>query len=107
MHLRGVHTLDMSCCSQPTITDAAFAHLRGIHTLSMSYCNQATITDAAFAHLRGIHTLNMSCICSKIRGPRIELGSERTCLCCVSGSVSSRVRLLVCASAAGNALFCH
>ena len=56
-HLRGVHTLDMSNCSQSTITDAAFAHLRGIHTLNMSVCTQSTITDAAFAHLCGIDTL--------------------------------------------------
>ena len=60
VHLRGIHTLNMSYCYQVTISDAAFAHLRGIHTLDISYCGQATITDAAFAHLRGIHTLNMS-----------------------------------------------
>jgi hypothetical protein len=59
VHLRGIHTLDMSFCFQATITDGAFVHLRGIHTLDMSNCNQATITDGAFAHLRGVHTLTM------------------------------------------------
>ena len=49
----------MSWCNQATITDAAFVHLKGIHTLDMSACPQATITDAAFAHLKGIHSLNL------------------------------------------------
>ena len=57
VHLRGIHTLYMSCCNQVTITDSAFIHLRGIHTLNMSFCDQATITPAALIHLRGIHTL--------------------------------------------------
>jgi hypothetical protein len=60
VHLRGIHTLDMSWCRQPSITDAAFVHLRGIHTLDMGNCSQPSITDAAFVHLRGIHTLDMS-----------------------------------------------
>jgi hypothetical protein len=59
-HLRGIHTLDMSWCSQVAITDAAFVHLAGIQRLSMWFCDQDTITDAAFAHLRGIQLLNMS-----------------------------------------------
>jgi hypothetical protein len=42
------------------LCDADFFHLRGIRTLDMSYCSQETITDGAFAHLRGIHTLDMS-----------------------------------------------
>ena len=50
VHLRGLRSLDMSWCSQTTITDAAFAHLVGIYTLKMSWCSQATITDGAFAH---------------------------------------------------------
>ena len=41
------------------VTDAAFVHLRGIHTLNMSESNQSTITDAAFVHLRWIHTLKI------------------------------------------------
>jgi hypothetical protein len=72
----------MACCSQPTITDAAFAHLKGIHTLNMAIApghhhgcrlhppqghphseygllQPATITDAAFAHLKGIHSLSL------------------------------------------------
>ena len=60
VHLRGIHTLDISCCVQPAITDAAFAHLAGIQRLSITCCSQATITDAAFAHLQGIQLLNMS-----------------------------------------------
>ncbi len=38
-------------------TNAAFVRLAGIHTLNMSLCSQATVTDAAFAHLHGIRTL--------------------------------------------------
>ena len=45
VHLRGIHTRDISYCTQ--LTDAAFVRLRGIHTLDMSYCKQASITDAA------------------------------------------------------------
>ena len=59
-HLRGIHTLDMSGCYQEGISDAAFVNLRGIHELDMSFCNQEGITDAAFVRLRGIHTLDMS-----------------------------------------------
>jgi hypothetical protein len=57
VQLRGIHTLDMSCCYQKSITDSAFMHLRGIHTLILSDCDQVTITAAAFEHLRGIHKL--------------------------------------------------
>ena len=60
-HFEGIHTLDMSHCSQAGITDGAFVHLTGIHTLDMSWCVQAGITDAAFVHLKGIHTLDMAC----------------------------------------------
>ena len=59
VHLRGLHTLLMSCCDQTSITDAAFAHLHGLHTLSIAGCRQSTITDAAFTHLRGIQVLDM------------------------------------------------
>jgi hypothetical protein len=45
----------MSRC--PQFTDAAFEHLKGIHTLLMWDCNQPTITDAALAHLKGIKCL--------------------------------------------------
>ena len=41
----------------PNWSDADFVHLAGIHTLNMSYCTQATITDAALSHLAGIHNL--------------------------------------------------
>ena len=50
----------MRWCSQAGITDAAFVHLKGIHTLDMSWYHQGGITDAAFAHLAGIYALNMS-----------------------------------------------
>ena len=60
VHLRGIHTLNMSRCNQATIMDAAFVHLRGIQSLNMFCCNQATITDAAFVHLRGIQVLDMA-----------------------------------------------
>jgi hypothetical protein len=60
VHLRGIHTLDMTMFDQLAITDAAFAHLVGIQRLSIRHCDQANITDAAFAHLRGIQLLNMS-----------------------------------------------
>ena len=61
VHIRGeaqharLHTVIMCNCCE--ITDAAFVQLRGIHTLDMSCCYQKSITDAAFAHLRGIHKL--------------------------------------------------
>ena len=61
VHLRGIQRLDMSKCFQATITDAAFVHLRGIYSLDLGDCNQATITDAAFVHLQGIHTLKLPC----------------------------------------------
>ncbi len=60
VHFEGIHTLDMSFCSQADITDAAFVHLKGIHTLKMWCCSQAGITDAAFVHLKGIHTLEIN-----------------------------------------------
>ena len=59
VHFEGLHSLDMTGCSQAGITDAAFAHLKGIHTLNVSYCSQAGISDAAFAHLTGIKLLYM------------------------------------------------
>ena len=34
------------------IVDADFVHFEGIHTLDMSFCSQAGITDAAFVHLK-------------------------------------------------------
>ena len=39
---------------RPDLVDADFVHLRGIHTLNMSRCRQPGITDAAFVSLRGI-----------------------------------------------------
>jgi hypothetical protein len=58
VHLRGIHTLDMSHCKQETITDDALTHLDGISGLDISYCDQ--ITDAAFAHFAGLDALGMA-----------------------------------------------
>jgi hypothetical protein len=58
VHLKGIHTLDMAYCSQPTITDAAFMHLGGIHTLNIGGCTQ--LTNAVFAFLKGIKRLDIS-----------------------------------------------
>ena len=58
VHLRGIHTLDISECNQATIADAAFVHLRLIHTLDMSHCTHVATTNAAFAHLVGINTVS-------------------------------------------------
>jgi hypothetical protein len=52
--------LSATLSSRVQWTDDDFVHLRGIHTLDMSKCTQSTITDKAFVHLRGIHTLYMS-----------------------------------------------
>ena len=41
----------MSSCNQVGITDAAFVHLKGIHTLDMSWCDQVGITRAVRDHL--------------------------------------------------------
>ena len=53
-HFHGLRSLNMSGCSQATLTDGAFAHLGGIRALNMGGCSQPTITDGAFVHLRGI-----------------------------------------------------
>ena len=81
LHLRGIRTLDMSCCTragdyhrrcfcttqhlrgmsytQNVRLQSDNHHVRGIHTLEIWRCCQLTITDVAFVHLRGIHTLNL------------------------------------------------
>jgi len=63
-----IHTLHMSFCSQPSISDKAFEHLRGIHTLSMEYCNQETISSRAFSFLEGINTLKMNAMSQRTIG---------------------------------------
>ena len=63
MHLKGIHTLNMGCCWQDTITDAAFVHLKGIHSLSLWYCYQ--LTSAVFKHLKGVKRLNIGA-CSQL-----------------------------------------
>jgi hypothetical protein len=51
VHFRGICALNMSRCSQPTITGVTFLHLTGIHTLDMSDCPEALV---AAAHARGL-----------------------------------------------------
>ena len=59
-HLAGLHTLDMSWCRSPRLTDAALALAGpGLRVLNMRHCKQPSITGAAFAHLRSLHTLHM------------------------------------------------
>ena len=59
-HLTGnLRVLDMSSCTNPALTDAAFAHLPHLAALDMSGCKQAAITGAALAGLRGIKRLDM------------------------------------------------
>ena len=57
VHFVGLWELNMQGCR--AVTDAAFAHLRGIRVLDMSCCSQPTITDAGLAHLVGITRLHM------------------------------------------------
>jgi hypothetical protein len=52
-----IHTLNMSNCSQRSITDNGFIYLRGIHTLDLSGIIQPRLTDAALVHLIGISNL--------------------------------------------------
>jgi len=56
--LAGIRELIMHGCTQ--LSDAAFEHLKGLHTLTMSACTQSSITEAAFQHLSGLHTLDIS-----------------------------------------------
>jgi len=42
----------MGACSQPSITDGAFAHLRGINSLIMDGCSQPSISDKMRNHLK-------------------------------------------------------
>ena len=57
VHFEGIHTLNMSHCSQVGITNSAFVHLKGIHTLDMSCCDQAGITVATFVLLEGANVV--------------------------------------------------
>ena len=57
-HLKGIHTLFMDYCYQPTITDAALAHLKGIKCLALYDCS-IPFTEVGLAHLRGITRLHM------------------------------------------------
>ena len=51
VHFKGIQTLDMRCCDQATITDAAFQHLRGIKVLQMYFCRAVCIQAAKDAGL--------------------------------------------------------
>ncbi len=57
MHLKGINTLDMGCCDQDTITDAAIANLKGIESLSIFNCPQ--LTSTIFTRLKGVKYLNL------------------------------------------------
>ena len=58
--MKGIHSLDISECTQNTITDKAFSNLEWNTYLKYEInADQNTITDGAFVHLKGIHTLNM------------------------------------------------
>jgi hypothetical protein len=61
VHFEGLQELYMAGCQD--VTDAAFVHLRDIHTLNMTFCGQQIITDATFAHLAGIQRLSMWACC--------------------------------------------
>src|SRR5580692_9471510 len=51
VHLKGVHTINLSGCKK--ITDEGLAHLKGVHTIDLSWCKR--ITDNGLAHLKDIH----------------------------------------------------
>ena len=51
------------------VADAGFIHLKGIHTLNMTACKQ--FTDAALVHLGGINALYMSG-CTGIAGDTLD-----------------------------------
>ena len=66
MHLKGVHTINLSYCMG--ITDAGLAMIRGVHNIDLSHCMQ--ITDAGLENLQGVgeplgleypslHTINL------------------------------------------------
>jgi hypothetical protein len=56
-----------------SITDADLAHLAGVHTLNLSDCSE--ITDAGLTHLRGLDAVNLDS-CSKITTAGLaELGN--------------------------------
>jgi len=50
--MRTFGTLLLKILNINKVTDASFVHLKGIHTLDMTWCNQLTITDATLVNLR-------------------------------------------------------
>lgn len=58
VHLKGIHTLNMGSCDQPSITDDAFTHLKGIDTLHIFDCSQ--LSSAVFTHLKDTRVLNIA-----------------------------------------------
>ena len=51
--LSGIHTFDMSGCSQESIGDEGLLGLGPVKVLRIDRCTQSTITDAGFASLAG------------------------------------------------------
>ena len=82
--LARVQGLDMSGCSQRSITCAAFAHLVGVRTLFMSGCD--TITDAALAPL--LPSLRLLCItgCAQLGERACATRGSIFSICCASHS---------------------
>ena len=90
--LKVIHTLNMTCCDQPTITDAAFVHLKGIHSLSLFCCRQ--LTSTVFTHLKGIKMLNIGgCDQLNFTGDSLK-GIERLGMCYRSQAQVEQARSL-------------
>ena len=45
-----MHTPDMSGCSQPRINASASTNVRGIRSMHMKSCRQPSMTDATFVN---------------------------------------------------------
>ena len=59
-YLVNLKTLNMTQCTQGTITDLAFVNLKKLTYLQMNDCNQQTITNKAFKYLANLKALEMS-----------------------------------------------
>jgi len=93
VNLRGIEVLKMVGCNQPTITDKAFSNLPGIKQLIMRNCNQNTITDEMFQYLTGIETFNMvNCKQESITGKNMKLLGDKLKLLQISGCNASTIQ---------------
>lgn len=82
---RGLHTLRMETCDQPTITSEAFKNLAGtIAELYMYRCNQPTITDEIFQYIKGVSILNISG-CTQLTGEGLRSLGHRLNVIYVAG----------------------